>query len=195
MKEFERQETVIYGGAFNPPTLAHEAILQACVEYAEPRGADVWLLPSASRVDKAIETNRDRRLLYCEALTQDVLRRTVQIATETSELDRGFQTETFDTVRELEERYQDRRFTWVFGADSVHTMEEWGHGEWLKKHLSMLVINRAGVLPVVTAENMTALPVDPGNYSSTELRRRMAEGIAFDDMVGPQVRALLEAQE
>ncbi len=82
----EKKETVLFGGAFNPPTRAHEAILQACVEYAEPRAADVWVVPSASRADKTIETSRELRLEYCQALTRDVLRRTVQIDVQMMEL-------------------------------------------------------------------------------------------------------------
>lgn len=101
MREFEQRETVIYRGAFNPPTRAHQAIVQACVDYAEPRNADVWLLPSASRADKQIEVGRERRIELCEALLSDVMRRTVDVHVELMELDRGLQTETYDTVREL----------------------------------------------------------------------------------------------
>jgi|GEM_PF-3241881 len=40
------KNTIIYGGAFNPPTRAHQAILQACIDYAEQLSVDaeVWLM-------------------------------------------------------------------------------------------------------------------------------------------------------
>ena len=40
-RTFEQKESVVYGGAFNPPTRAHEQILQACVEYADEMHGDV----------------------------------------------------------------------------------------------------------------------------------------------------------
>ena len=99
MEKVSMQETIIYGGAFNRPTLAHQAILQACVDYAEPRNAEIWLLPSASRVDKTIEVGRSERIEFCEALLRDVMSRTVRLGIETTELDRTQLTETYDTVQ------------------------------------------------------------------------------------------------
>ena len=194
MEKVTSQETVIYGGAFNRPTLAHQAILQACVDYAEPRKADVWLLPSASRVDKAIEVERDERIAFCEALTRDVMSRTVSLAVETFELDRTELTETYDTVRELDARFPERTFTWVFGADSVASMDTWDHGRWLQNHLSMLVINRPGTPLPVLGPRAVELPVDAGNYSSTELRRRLATGEPYEDMVSPEVAHLISVK-
>ena len=195
MESTERQQTIIYGGAFNPPTRAHQTILQACVDYAEPRQAEVWLLPSASRTDKQIETDRTGRIAFCEALTHDVVRRTVRLAVETSELDRQQLTETYDTVRELENRYPERSFTWVFGADSVATMESWDHGAWLREQLSMLVINRPGTTPPRLGPHAVQLAVEAGDFSSTELRRRMANSENFDALVSDSVRALLVSVE
>ena len=186
-----QQETVVYGGAFIPPTRAHEAILQACVDYAEPRNADVWLLPSASRTDKAIEVESETRLAFCEALAQDVLSRTVNLSVETLELNRGIQTETYDTVRELEVAHPERSFTWVFGADSVATMESWYMGEWLKSELPMLVVERQGVPSIKLGARALLLSVDTGGLSSTELRRRLLEDEPYEDMVGAHVYELL----
>ena len=194
MEKMTSKETIIYGGAFNPPTRAHQAILQACVEYAEPRQADVWLLPSASRVDKAINVDRDDRVAFCTALTKDVIHRTVQLAVETTELDRAQLTETYDTVQELSARYPERSFTWVFGADSVATMRTWDHGDWLQDHLSMLVINRPGTPLPRLGPKAVELAVNAGNFSSTELRQRLADGAAYDDMVGAEVGSLLRAR-
>ncbi len=194
MERFAAQETIIYGGAFNRPTLAHQAILQACVDYAEPRNADVWLLPSASRADKAIAVEREERVAFCKALIRDVMARTVRLDVNTTELDRAQLTETYDTVMELNGRHPDRTFTWVFGADSAASMETWDHGTWLKNNLSMLLINRPGTPLPALGSNAVELPVEAGSYSSTELRRRLATGEPYDDMVGAEVGRLIAAK-
>ncbi len=187
------QETIVYGGAFNPPTTAHQAIVQACVDYAEPRHAQVWLLPSASRHDKTIAVSHERRLALCEALLEDVMQRTVTLKIATTELDRGRMTETYDTVRELQAMYPDRSFRWVFGADSVASMSLWDHGEWLQRSLSMLVIDRPGTPQTKLGTHAIRLAVQTGEVSSTEVRRRLALGEAFGELVGVRVGALLRS--
>jgi nicotinate-nucleotide adenylyltransferase len=194
MKQNQEQiETIIYGGAFNPPTRAHQAILQACVNRAEQTGADVWLLPSGNRTDKTIEVSRDDRLRMLDALISDVLMRTVAVHVETSELDRIVPTETFDTVIEMNDKYPDRRFTWVFGSDSVETMPQWYMGEWMMNNLSMLVIERPGT-PIQTLGRYTSrLPVATIDISSTQVRERLKSRKAIDDLVTPSVLAQLRA--
>lgn len=191
MKSEQLRETIIYGGAFNPPTRAHQAILQECIEYAEPRSADVWLLPSASRKDKVVDRSRERRLELCNALARDVLCRTVEVDINTMELDRERPTETYDTVRELTDIFPDRQFTWVFGADSIATMSGWNHGCWLLDTLNMLVVERPGYTVGELGPRATRLTVDTGDVSSTELRRRLLSGAYYGDLVSPSVGALL----
>lgn len=182
-----KQETIIYGGAFNPPTRAHQAILQACIDYAEPRGADVWLLPSGDRTDKTIESTKENRLQMVAALAHDVIKKNVEIAVSTMELDREVPTETYDTVREFEQTFPDRSFTWVFGSDSVATMPSWHGGEWMMDHLNMLIVERPGTPIVALGKNAMRLSVDSGDISSTQVRARLAQKLAVDDLVSPSV--------
>lgn len=186
-----QKETIVYGGAFNPPTKAHHSILQTCVDYAEARRADVWLLPSGNRTDKEINTPRETRLRMLEALSTDIVARSVGLGIETSELDRIGSTETVDTVYEMNEKYPGRTFTWVFGADSVATMPEWKEGEWLIDNLSMLVIRRPGTTIEALGKNAAVLEIADMPYSSTEVRERMAAGRSVDDLVTPSVARLL----
>lgn len=190
----EHTQTIVYGGAFNPPTNAHQAILQACIEYATPREGDVWLLPSASRVDKTIETPAANRIKLCEALAHDVVQRTARVRVDTTELFRSAPTETYDTVREFAGEYPDRDFTWVFGEDSLATMQAWRGGEWMYDNLSMLVVPRPGSRTMRLGRCARRLSIAPSSGSSTEVRERIAAGEAFDDLVGPEVYTLLTAR-
>lgn len=185
------KETIIYGGAFYPPTRAHQAILQACVEHAGQRNADVWLLPSASRVDKDIAASIERRIELCDALRRDVMSRTVTIEICCQELDRHAPTETYDTTQELAADYPERSFTWVFGSDAVATMRSWNRGQWLYDNLSMLVVSRADAPPVALGARALWLQVETGDVSSTEVRRRMSAGEDYSMLVSGRVAALL----
>ncbi|RYF27839.1 MAG: nicotinate-nicotinamide nucleotide adenylyltransferase [Chloroflexi bacterium] len=183
----QHRETIIYGGAFNPPTIAHQAILQSCVDSAERTSADVWLLPSGDRTDKTIGIDRERRLQLCHALASDVVSRSVTIDVLPTELDTTGNTETIDTVRLLQNQYPDRNFTWVFGSDSVATMADWCEGEWMLDNLPMLVVERPGSPILQLGRYATRLPIDAIEASSTEVRDRLQRGISVRELVPASV--------
>ena len=77
------------------------------------------------------------------------------------------------TIRALNERFPDRTFRFVFGADAYLAMPSWRGGQELQQRLAMLIIPRAGVevdLPP-NAQQMSLHGVE--FISSTEVRRRV----------------------
>ena len=186
------KKTIIYGGAFNPPTIAHEVILQACVDYAKKIDADLWIMPSGNRLDKQIIARRDMRVRYVNAMINDARKKDKVIEIITLELDRLRAVKTCDTVKELVGTYPNRSFIWVFGADSVETMPSWKNGQWLLNNLDMIVIERKGSKIVKPAKNIKILDVEVPNISSTELRRRLGTGEPIDNLVGKSVKRLLK---
>ena len=191
MERFEKKETVIYGGAFNPPTLAHQAILNAAAEYAETQNADIWIMLSGDRQDKTITTARDRRIEYGQAMARGVLSETVVPEVMTMELDRTEMVETYDTVKQLEAEFPDRSFTFIFGADSTETMGEWQHGDKLLDKLKMLVVEREGSKVNPLAKRAIAMTIHTMNVSSTQVRQRIADNAPVDDLVTSQVAELI----
>lgn len=189
--KMSQKETVLYGGAFHPPTRAHQAIVQACIEYATPRDADVWLLPSANRQDKTIDSSRDYRIALIEALLQDVEKSGVDVRIHTMELDDPRPTQTYETAKRMQEIYPNRRFVWVFGTDSLLTMPTWRGGVWLLHHLPMLIVQRDGSDCALPSAHARYLGIETKGISSTEVRRRLATGEVYDDLVSPHVGELL----
>ena len=188
MNDQKQIETVIYGGAFNPPTLAHVAILKACFAYARRKGAEVWVMPSGNRHDKTIAASRSRRLAYVEAMIRDA---GGDARVELLELDRRIPVETIDTVRELKARYPERIFRFVFGADSTETMGEWRGGRELLDTLPMLVVEREGSAINPQARNVESLAVQTPSVSSTQVRQCLAAGASYAHLVSPRVAQLL----
>lgn len=184
-------EVIVYGGAFNPPTIAHEAILRACIDYARISGGEVWVMPSGERRDKAITVPRARRLAYVEAMIASVNDGGVSVRIDTSELDRSTPTETYETVQLLNQYYPGCRFRFVFGADSTETMASWRGGEELLASLPMLVVARPGYVINPRAKQAIELPLPPMRVSSTGVRRRQAKGQSLAGLVSPSVAALL----
>jgi nicotinate-nucleotide adenylyltransferase len=184
------KKAIIFGGAFNPPTRAHQSILQACVEYAETINAEVWLLPSGNRTDKVIPTAIEVRLDYLAAMIEET-ETTALIQVNPIEMERNIDVETYDSIIELQELYPEYELIWVFGADSTQTMEEWKNGSWLIENTQMLLIERPGSIINAAIRNWSSLSVDTIDTSSTELRRRIAAEEDFSDIVTSAVHRLL----
>jgi nicotinate-nucleotide adenylyltransferase len=188
-----KKQTIIYGGAFNPPTKAHQAILQACIDRAELTGADVWVMPCGNRVHKTIDVPYDTRIKYVNALVNDVAWRSVDVRIETTELNSNdVNVETYDTAVSMNKQYPDRHFVWVFGTDSVATIEQWKEGEWLKQHLPMLVVQRPNSPEVTLGQNAEWLATELSTISSTEVRLLLDSQESVEHLVTPSVLEYLQ---
>lgn len=188
------KEVILYGGAFNPPTVAHQAVLQACVNRAESNGAQVWVMPSGDREDKVIAASLQRRIQLSEALLESVCNPgNIELRIEPYELESDSPTETFETQKALTDAYPQYEFTWVFGADSVATMPEWRGGNWLYKNIGMLVIPRVGYQLPTLPPRATVLPVETIPTSSTAVRELMDRGEDVSHLVPRAVQRVLAA--
>ena len=187
----EPRQTILYGGAFNPPTVAHAAIVKELAAIARMEDADLWLMPSGERRDKTILAERAIRTAYVQALLDSGETDGVGTRIETYELERTLATETFMTNRYLEERHPDRRFTWVFGSDSVNTMRQWRRGAWLLDHMDMIVVERPGYILTETPARHRVLQLGEMAVSSSEVRRLIDEGGEIDSLVPEAVIGVL----
>jgi len=184
----KKKNTIIYGGAFNPPTIAHEIILQSCVDYAAQQHADVWVMPSGDRYDKSISVCREQRIEFINLMIRDTkVPEGVAVDVMTLELDRDHIVRTVDTVKELAKLYPDRSFIWVFGSDVTRAMIDWRGGGWLLKNLRMLVVERPGSTTNPLAKHVAKLDSPNSTISSSEVRRRLAVGESIDGLVSPAI--------
>jgi nicotinate-nucleotide adenylyltransferase len=183
-------KTIIYGGAFNPPTVAHQSILSACSDLAAVMDGEVWLLPSGNRTDKSINVPNEVRLQFVEAMRQaDNFTELIQI--NELELHREIAVETYDTMQELNSLYPEREFYWVFGADSTQTMHQWHQGDWIVENANVIAVNRVGYEVNPKIRNATLLDIECLDVSSTIVRQKLSTGEVFDNLVIPTVHDML----
>ena len=178
---------LIFGGAFNPPTLAHEAIISACV--ALPDFDELWLMPSGDRFDKHIANSDTDRLGMLRAVHHHTFDGHPRLAVSDFELRLPQPSATYKTKTALESMYSDTQFTFIFGRDAYVAMPSWPHGQELQTTLQMLIIT-SGVGPDIAAPNVRLLAIANRfqNASSTYVRQRAAEGKPFDHLVSKSVR-------
>lgn len=185
------KKTIIYGGAFNPPTNAHRAILEACILHGAKYNAEVWVMPSGNRSDKTIPTTTKQRLKLIGAFIDSAGVGRDVVRVENYELLSSVQTQTFQTYAALQKMYPDVQQVWVFGSDSILTMKQWEGGETLFNELDMLVIKRTGSEITDMPPKAQYLDVYTQEVSSTLVREHITNQLDFSHLVPPEVHKLL----
>lgn len=186
---------VVYGGAFNPPTIAHQRILQASIDWAEARDhPEVWVLPSGENNKKKTGISRTKRLEYCRALIASVKPKKILLRTELLEIDDTRRTDKVETAETLMRQNPDAEFWWIYGADSIETIDLWG-GEWLKTNTNMLIALRDGSTLDTIPERSEVMLVDTsGLLSSTAVRSMIARGENYLDAVPHEVASTIDPE-
>lgn len=183
---------MIFGGAFDPPTLAHEAIIAACLRLTQ--FDNVWVMPSGDRVDKQMGSAAADRLAMLKAMHHSSFKGDSRLSISGFELALPQPSATYRTIQALKKQYPQTDFCFVFGRDSYINMPSWPHGKTLRQQLKMVVF-ASGLGPEVAAPNVTRLdiPAGFGLTSSTDVRKALQGGGKADNLpVSPAVMQYLK---
>lgn len=179
-------ETVaVYGGGFNPPHVGHGMVIQWILTTGL---ADyVLLVPAADHPFGKKMAPFETRLDYCRAFAQDLGNSLVYV----SVIERRLPAPnyTINLCRALrEEQLSGDRIRFVMGADNLAKRAEWHGFDELMAEFDPIFVNRSGVMLPEDVEIMS--PVFP-DISSTEVRRRLVEGLPVDHLLTKSVRRLV----
>ena len=175
------KEIAIFGGSFNPPTRAHEAVIRACLD--EPFIDQVWVMPSGDRIDKQYAATDKDRLNMLEIMCQEAFDDDPRVQICRLEMDMPRPTQTYKTVQEIHKRHPGRLFRFVYGCDAYRGMPKWQNGDKLQRELPILIAKRNHEhLP--HADNLIQLDHAPNGLSSaTDVRQAIAAGNPVNHMV------------
>lgn len=184
-------KVIIFGGSFNPPTRAHENIIDAALKLS---GFDeIWVMPSGERIDKQYQVADKHRVRMLQLMHEEVFRGDGRLRISCFEIkDVPRPSQTWQTVAALRKDYPAYDFWFVFGADSYRDMPAWQNGRAMQAELNMLIVPRND-LAIPLTENAQLLPVVPPVMSSTEVRERTAAGQPINQLVCGSVRRYIAA--
>lgn len=180
-------EIAVFGGTFDPPTLAHEGIIRACLHRTDID--EVWLMPSGVRDDKPGMQPDETRLAMLSIVRQDVFRAHPKLKISDFELQLPRPTKTYSTVGALEQRYPKEKFWFIFGADSYRDMHSWEQGEELRRRLGMLLVSRQGYeLPPESDTIRHLAVIESGlGISSTKVREAIRSERSVNQFVSKAI--------
>lgn len=188
----------IFGGTFNPVHMAHLLIAETAQEEA---GLDsILFVPSGCSYLKNasdILPAKDRVNMTGLAIEDNS-----HFALSTLEIDRGGNSYTCDTLKELKERYPQQEYYLIVGADNLFTMEEWKDVEYIFSNAKILAAVRGGKQRTDMEEKIaeleerygagiTLLDVRQMDISSSMIRDKVAKGHSIRYMVPDKVRSYI----
>lgn len=135
-------KTVVYGGAFTPPTIGHHEIVRALLTHLDIDR--LLIVPSGPRIDKAYalekETRRQIIQVFADEFGDD------RVEADFTFLDGESDTTTLRMDRHYREQFGESPIQ-VFGADVLTSMEKWPNSDndraYLLKQLPKVFLSRA----------------------------------------------------
>ncbi len=191
----------IMGGTFDPIHMGHLAVAE---QARDVLGLDAVVFMPAGRQPYKIDQDQlaaEKRLEMCRLALSD----NENFDVSSLEVEREGITYTIDTLKTVRAHYPSNvKLYFIAGADSIATLADWKDARELSGLASFVGINRPGTKLIgdkaikkslqeagFTVEFIHAPSLD---ISSTDLRRRIAQGGSIRYLIPEPVRLVIEAE-
>jgi nicotinate-nucleotide adenylyltransferase len=182
----------VFGGTFDP---VHNGHLAAAVNARRALRLDMVLVVPArdpwQKQDRELAP-ADARMAMLEAAMAGV----EGVEVSRLELDRPGPTYTADTVEELHRQHNDAELFLIVGADAASDLATWDRPDLIRDLTTVVIVSRADIdQPGAPGPGWRVehVRIPPLAISSTDLRRRAADGDPLDGLMPPAaIRCLRE---
>ncbi|QGP75399.1 nicotinate-nucleotide adenylyltransferase [Tetragenococcus halophilus] len=171
----KKKQVGILGGNFNPVHIAH---LITADQVGRSLGLEkVYLMPSNEppHVDPKETIDVSDRLKMLELAIAD----NPLLDIEKSEINRQGKSYTYETMKILTEKYPDTDFYFIIGGDMVAYLPKWYKVDELMQLVQFVGVKRPNY-PTETSYPMIWIDVPDMNISSTDLRKKIAQGCSVN---------------
>lgn len=181
-----RRRIGLFGGAFDPPHLAHVALARAAV--AQLQLDELRVLPTGQAWHKSRALSpAEHRLALARLAFAEVPRAVV----DERELHREGPTYTIDTLRELRLEQPGAELVLVIGADQAEALHSWQGSAEIPRIATLAIAERARPAEAPVAFDASHVPggkwesveLPPMPISATAIRALVASGQAFTHLL------------
>ena len=194
------QRLGVFGGAFDPPHLAHVALARCAITQAQLD--HLLLLPSGQPWHRAGPPSPAEHRLAMARLAFAGLE---HAQVDDREIRRGGATFTVDTLAALRQEQPGAELALIIGADQADAFESWRRWPEILRFATLFVAERAGTIsrerPIsalkrlrhvvvahgIDVQRVQAIVLPPMALSATDIRERAAQGLGIDHLVPPAV--------
>ncbi|GBD58936.1 nicotinate-nucleotide adenylyltransferase [Tetragenococcus halophilus subsp. halophilus] len=178
----KKKQVGILGGNFNPVHIAH---LIMADQVGRSLGLEkVYLMPSNEppHVDPKETIDVSDRLKMLELAIAD----NPLLDIEKSEINRQGKSYTYETMKILTEKYPDTDFYFILGGDMVEYLPKWYKVDELMQLVQFVGVKRPNY-PTETSYPIIWIDVPDMNISSTDLRKKIAQGCSVNYLLPENV--------
>lgn len=164
------EHVALYGGAFDPFTIAHGSIVNRIWQLGYP----VWVMPCwAHKFDKDPTPAKHRWEMLIQAASE-----CTNIIPVSWELDHQHSGSMYETLSALKAIHPDKVFHIVIGMDNANLIHKWDRGEKLIAENPFIVLSRHGYDSLVTwpFQKPHEFIEFGASLSSTNVRKEIAAG-------------------
>ncbi len=185
----------MFGGAFDPPHLAHRALADAAVQ--QLRLDELHVLPTGQAWHKSRPLTAATHRL---AMSQLAFEGLPQVQLDDREIRRAGPSYTLDTLRELHAENPQAELYLVMGKDQADVLPTWRHWEEIVRLAIICVADRdlltgqetRFVPPPEMAGRFFKLQMPAMDISATGIRARVASRQGIAPLVSPAVARYIE---
>ena len=180
----------ILGGSFNPIHRGHIALARQLLTAAALD--EVWLMVSPQNPLKQDTDLLDDHLRLLMAHT--ALQHEPRLQASDFEFSLPRPSYTWNTLQALSEHHPQHRFALIIGADNWLIFHRWYRHHDILSHYPVIVYPRkdSPVDPSTLPTGVTLVNTRRHNVSSTEIRRRIRQGLPIDRLVPKSIVAMAE---
>ncbi len=127
---------IVFGGAFNPPTIAHKEIyfhIEKAIEFSK-----FIYLPVSNLYTKRSLSSNYHRLQMLQLLIKDLPKASVS----SLEFDDSDYLGTYQSMLRLQEKYPEEELAFVIGADNLYKLHKWINAKSLLSEFKFIILNR-----------------------------------------------------
>ena len=129
----------IYGGSFNPPTIAHENIARDILSLSDINKLIYLPVGDAYKKKNLIESNYRYEML--KIISNKLVLENFNIEISTLEMDTDRRLYTIESLRILKEKYK-KDLAFVMGTDNIKQFNSWSNPKSLLEEFYFIVIER-----------------------------------------------------
>jgi nicotinate-nucleotide adenylyltransferase len=182
----------VYGGAFDPPHIAHHALAQAAI--AQLQLSQLRIFPTGQAWHKAYQPSAaEHRLAMARLAFADI----ADVLVDARETQRPGATYTIDTLQDLRTEYPQAELFLLMGSDQFNTFDTWHKWQDIAQIATICIATRAisasakgqNGLPHLsqTACKIQYLDMPVMTTSATDIRLRVRQGLGIDHLVNADV--------
>ena len=184
----------MFGGAFDPPHVAHRALVQAALQQLQLER--LHLVPTGRAWHKPHALSDARhRLAMAELAFGDL----AGVIVDPRETLRQGPSYTVDTLRELQQTYPGAQLYLLIGADQARVLQTWHDWHGVLQCAIVCVAGRDGATappfepPTGLGARFTTLSLPDMPVSATDIRARAAAGQSVLPLVGDAVARYIDS--